>query len=579
MLLTRRQDSSDAKSNEYIGSNSGVIAAAASPTSLSTSSALDNRMSLRVYGNNADSLSSLQQLQPPAAGVTPRASPSAKDRSSPINPDLGYHTLVSATSPTPTDQWQTEISSPASWEVIARPQPHRPHHHHTHHHHHHNHQQQQQQQQQRLNLYGSASGTASPSARNLNHISSSSSDASSSRIKASRPKCSPFDGLPDDVVLKVFSYLSTNELCACSRVCRRFYFLTWEPGLWTNVELRGLQTDVDRALRSVVQLLCRSSPVTAGVCSTIERVVLSGCVRLTDRGLLTIARHCPEVRRLEIKGCHRVTNGGLLEVVSGCANLEHLDVTGCTQVDCIDMSRLRSRPHVDASGRPSQCGVETHIRYLDLTDCHAFDDQSLKATLRGCQQLTHLYMRRCAAVSDAGLRHVAAHCPFLRELSVSDCPQVTDFGLYELARRLGPSLRYLSVAKCDQVSDAGVKQLARHCYRLRYVNVRGCEAVSDDGAAALARSCPRLRSLDLGKCDVTDVGLRHLAENCPNLRRVSLKSCELVTDKGVRWLAVYCRGLQQLNVQDCRLVSVNGYRTVKRHCRRCIIEHTNPGFT
>lgn len=177
---------------------------------------------------------------------------------------------------------------------------------------------------------------------------------------------------------------------------------------------------------------------------------------------------------------------------------------------------------------------------------------------------------------DAGIKFVPSFCSALKELSVSDCHQVTDFGLYELAK-LGALLRYLSVAKCDQVSDAGLKVIARRCYKLRYLNVRGCEAVSDDAITVLARSCARLRALDIGKCDVSDAGLRALAESCPNLKKLSLRNCDLVTDRGIQLIAYYCRGLQQLNIQDCQ-ISADGYKAVKKYCKRCIIEHTNPGF-
>ena len=178
--------------------------------------------------------------------------------------------------------------------------------------------------------------------------------------------------------------------------------------------------------------------------------------------------------------------------------------------------------------------------------------------------------------TDIGVKYVASYCLHLRELSVSDCVQISDFGIYEVAK-LGPNLRYLSVAKCNQITDAGVKQIARLCYKLRYLNVRGCESVSDDAIEMLARSCSRLRSLDIGKCDVTDLGLKMLSEHCPNLKKLSVKSCDMVSDKGIQSVAYYCRGLQQLNIQDCP-VTVEGYRTVKKFCKRCIIEHSHPGF-
>lgn len=384
-----------------------------------------------------------------------------------------------------------------------------------------------------------------------------------------------FDRLPDDLLLRVLACLSSDELCRCARVCRRWYFLAWEPRLWTSIVLASEHLPVDQGLRTIFRLLSRDTP---GVCSAVERIGLSGCLCLTDSGLGAVARRCPQLRMLEVRGCSQVTDVGVSEVVTRCLNLSRLDVTGCYQVTSI---RPRHGANLEVneslgSLTPSG-GGQLYLQYVDLTDCQALEDSGLKALARACPQLTHLFLRRCVRLTDAALKCVASYCVVLRELSISDCVQVTDFGLYELAK-LGPHLRYLSVAKCERVSDAGLKQVCRHCYRLRYLNARGCEAVSDATLEVLARSCPRLRALDVGKCEVGDRGLAFLARHCLNLRKLSLKSCDLVTDRGLQALAYFCRGLQQLSLQDCAGVTVDGYRIVRKYCRRCIIEHTNPGF-
>ncbi|XP_015908981.1 F-box/LRR-repeat protein 7 [Parasteatoda tepidariorum] len=376
---------------------------------------------------------------------------------------------------------------------------------------------------------------------------------------------SPFEKLSDNLILKIFSYLSSNELCVSARVCRRWYFLVWEPQLWTSVILSGDKIQVDRGLKTLFRLLCRDSPT---LCLTVERIHLNGCSKLTDRGLATIALKCPELKVLELKGCSALTTRGVTDILSRCHSLEKLDLTGCSAV-----TTIQSRSSLDPSALTT-CSFR--LRYLDLTDCHRLDDPGLERIVRNYSQLTHLYLRRCEHITDEGLKTVANYCVLLRELSVSDCVLLTDFGLYELAK-LGPNMRYLSVAKCDRISDAGVKQIARHCYKLRYLNVRGCEAVSDDALEVIARSCSKLRALDIGKCDVTDRGLKVISHHCPNLRKLSLKSCEMITDEGVKIIAYFCRGLQQLNIQDCP-ITLDGYRTVRKFCKRCIIEHTNPGF-
>ncbi|XP_014278552.1 F-box/LRR-repeat protein 7 [Halyomorpha halys] len=377
--------------------------------------------------------------------------------------------------------------------------------------------------------------------------------------KPKRRPPSHTERLPDDLLLRIFSCLDSPDLCACARVCRRWETLAWDPSLWTTLTLLGENLSGDKAIRCIVRRLCSS----AGRAS-LRKVVIGEGAWITDKGILMMARRCPELTWLQVHGCSAITDSALFELVTRAVNLHHLDITGCIQISCVSVTPGPEPPR------------RLLLQYLDLTDCNAVDDGGLRVIVRNCPQLVYLYLRRCTKITDAGIKFVPSFCSGLRELSVSDCTQVTDFGLYELAK-LGATLRYLSVAKCVRVSDAGLKVIARRCYKLRYLNARGCEAVSDDALTVIARSCPRLRALDVGKCDVSDAGLRALAESCPNLKKLSLRMCDLVTDRGVQCIAYYCRGLQQLNIQDCQ-ISIEGYRAVKKYCKRCVIEHTNPGF-
>lgn len=85
---------------------------------------------------------------------------------------------------------------------------------------------------------------------------------------------SPFDLVPDDVLVQVFSYLSTKELCNCARVCRRWHNLAWEPKLWRSVAVSG----GDRPLKGLLRRLGGEN----ALCTAVERVALSG-PGLTDR--------------------------------------------------------------------------------------------------------------------------------------------------------------------------------------------------------------------------------------------------------------------------------------------------------
>ncbi|KAK9889287.1 hypothetical protein WA026_004567 [Henosepilachna vigintioctopunctata] len=387
------------------------------------------------------------------------------------------------------------------------------------------------------------------------------SDKCSHKGKTCKMKNNSFDQLTDDIILKIFSFLNSRDMCSCARVCRRFNHIVWMPYLWRNIRINGENISGDKALKRILKKIGREGD--SGICHSIEKVEIVEGAKLSDKSLYLLARKCPDIIHLQFSGCTNITNTALSEIASRCHNLQHLDLTGCIKISCIGVNNTDSLSRLQ-------------LQYINLTDCPYITDNELRIIVCHCPQLTFLYLRRCIQITDMGLKFIPSFCSNLKELSVSDCINITDFGLYELAK-LGATLRYLSVAKCTQVSDAGLKVIAKRCYKLRYLNARGCEAVSDDAVITIARSCTRLRALDIGKCDVSDSGLQALAESCPNLKKISLRNCDLVTDRGVQSLAYFCRGLQQLNIQDCQ-ISLEGYRAVKKYCKRCIIEHTNPGF-
>lgn len=166
------------------------------------------------------------------------------------------------------------------------------------------------------------------------------------------PRSAFFDRLSDDLILKIFSFLSTNQLCICARVCRRWYFLAWEPQLWTAITLTGERTFADRALKALVRLLCRH---TNSLCLTVEKVSLNGCSRLTNKGISIIAKKCPELRVFEARACAKVTDAGINELIASCLDLEKLDVSG---ESCYPQVKSLCFPgtHFSHSNQSLQCG-------------------------------------------------------------------------------------------------------------------------------------------------------------------------------------------------------------------------------
>lgn len=127
-------------------------------------------------------------------------------------------------------------------------------------------------------------------------------------------------------LLKVLRFLPTRGLCECARVCRRFYFLAWEPQLWTKIEL-SVKLKCDQTLLTLFRLLSRDNLLT---CRAVERISLNQSGGLTDLGLEAIANQCPNLRQFEVRNCKSITNSGIQRMVNKCHSLTHLELPGKT---------------------------------------------------------------------------------------------------------------------------------------------------------------------------------------------------------------------------------------------------------
>lgn len=132
-----------------------------------------------------------------------------------------------------------------------------------------------------------------------------------------------FTDLSDDLVLRILAFLPKNVLCQCARVSRRFYFLVWEPQLWTSIELSSTVKNCDEALTCLMRHLSRDR-----TSQNVLKICLTNSSGFSDRGLEIIGQTCPALKHLEVKNCKRVTNLALQQLMLKCNALSHLELSG-----------------------------------------------------------------------------------------------------------------------------------------------------------------------------------------------------------------------------------------------------------
>lgn len=192
-------------------------------------------------------------------------------------------------------------------------------------------------------------------------------------------KASLFDKLTDEVIGKIFSFFTADELVASApKVCKRWYSVIWtSPVIWNKITFSDVHyINIDQGLKSILKCLTKgqnvfssesnsdenlylnfyslkrtnSSQLVATNCSTENLASNSDSVSsstsassmvevikinsmgnsstLTDRGLMYIARKCSELQSLVIFSSTGITDLGLSEVLSRCNKLHKLDLTG-----------------------------------------------------------------------------------------------------------------------------------------------------------------------------------------------------------------------------------------------------------
>ncbi|RWR72425.1 EIN3-binding F-box protein 1-like protein [Cinnamomum micranthum f. kanehirae] len=347
----------------------------------------------------------------------------------------------------------------------------------------------------------------------------------------------------------------------------------------------------------------------ANNCNMLEKLDLSMCASISDKGLLAVARSCPNLVSLTIESCPKIANEGLQAIGRCCPKLRSVSIKDCPLVGDQGVASLVSsasaltkiklnavnitdlslavighygKALTDAAFTGLQCvsergfwvmgntlGLE-ELKSLAITACAGVTDRGLEALGKGCFNLRQLFLRRCSFVSDSGLKAFAQAAASLESLQLEECNRITQLGVLGALSNCGEKLRALSLVKCIGIKDTtlGSAPLSP-CRSLRSLTISNCPGFGSTGLALVGKLCPQLQQLDLsGLCSATDAGFLALLEGCESgLVKVNLSGCINLTDATVLPL-VRSHGstLQVLNLEGCWRVTDESLVTIADSC-------------
>lgn len=371
--------------------------------------------------------------------------------------------------------------------------------------------------------------------------------------------------LPPELMLNIFSFLSsTKDLLPCLLVCKAWarcsIEMVWfRPVVANEKNLLKLLTSVCKGDRCFPysQLIKRLNLAHLhdnlsdtflhkfAVCTSLERLTLTHCKKLTDTSMKTILQPNHHLLALDVTGLNELTDETLLVLAEACPNLQGLNVSLCTKITdaaivavgqkCTLLRRLKMHACERISDK-SIARLASDAKYLlevDLVSCALITNESVQRLMSQILCLRELRLGNCENITDgAFVRLDMQRFEHLRILDLTNCNQITDDSILKIVQA-APKIRNLVVSKCDNITDKGVLAITKLGKNLHYLHLGHCSKITDRCIIFLARYCNRIRYIDLACCNqLSDIAVHELAK-LPKLRRIGLVKCINITDMSI----------------------------------------------
>lgn len=304
-----------------------------------------------------------------------------------------------------------------------------------------------------------------------------------------------------------------NLLHATLQDCRNMHKNMLHTLLRNNGKLVHLNLT---GLAAVSNASCK---IIADSCPQLEMLDVSWCEKVEARGLKTIIEHCPSLKDLRAGEVRGFDSTATAEAIFETNHLERLVLRGCVE---LTDEALKTMVH----GKDPQLDVLTDIplvparkwRHLDLSRCARLSDGGVKSLAHLTPVLEGLQLSGCKSLSNAALEPILATSPRLTHLDLEDMGELTNSILSEhLAKApCASQLEHLSLSYCENIGDAGLLPVLQRCTRLKTMDLDNTR-ISDLALAEAAYMVNRRSKRSTKAGGRPRVGLKMTVYDCQNV--------------------------------------------------------------
>ncbi|XP_038173326.1 S-phase kinase-associated protein 2-like [Arvicola amphibius] len=292
----------------------------------------------------------------------------------------------------------------------------------------------------------------------------------------------PWDTLPDELLLRIFSHLCLPGLVRVSRVCKRWYHLSQDGSLWQTLDLGGVNLHPDVTVRllsrGVIAFRCPRSvmeqPLGERLRSfPVKHMDLSNSV-INVSSLHGILSECSKLQNLSLEGLQ--LSDPIVNTLAQNENLVRLNLCGCSGFSESAVAHLLS----------SCCILDE----LNLSWCFEFTKEHVKAAVAHLPAtITQLNISGYRKnLRKADLRTLIRRCPNLIRLDLSDSIMIKQDCFPEFFEL--NHLQHLSLSRCYDITPESLLRLGEIA-TLKTLQVYGI--VSKVTLRVLRESLPHLQ--------------------------------------------------------------------------------------
>ncbi|KNG83225.1 hypothetical protein ANOM_009088 [Aspergillus nomiae NRRL 13137] len=346
----------------------------------------------------------------------------------------------------------------------------------------------------------------------------------------------PIGRLPPEILIAIFAKLSSPaDMLSCmlsitTTVGKEDSFFSYSD-LIKRLNLSALMAEVsDGTLVPFAQ------------CNRIERLTLTNCSKLTDKGVSDLVEGNRHLQALDVSDLRSLTDHTLYTVARNSPRLQGLNITNCIKVtdDSLIVVSENCR----------------HIKRLKLNGVIQVTDRAITSFARNCPAILEIDLHDCKSVTNRSITSLMATLPNLRELRLAHCTEIDDLAFLELPKQLSmDSLRILDLTACEHIRDDAVERIVSSAPRLRNLVLAKCKFITDRAVGAICKLGKNLHYVHLGHCsNITDAAVIQLVKSCNRIRYIDLACCVRLTDRSVQELATLPK-LRRIGLVKCTLIT------------------------